>query len=234
MATERVSFHVHEDGTISRSACRERGGKARTISAQRFSFADHEIARSLQRALTPLHADWLELAAAAHFVDRLYPRPTSVGRDNSANWSRAIHLTVPVRDVEVWRKTEVASLLRDILFFTTDDDWEIEFIPRRTLRTSELQQYLFPKPFPDEIEVALFSGGLAQFRICAPASKARLDFGFFVSQWSRRLPACLVTPTNSVDVSRLIHVIRLSVDGGLWHMSMDIFWQHDFVPISII
>lgn len=125
---------------------------------------DDRIADSFGHRLSPLSSDLLDLALASYVADRLSPRAGLCKSRRVRNWKRVIHLTVPVRRLEIWKRLDVVESLANLLQFFTDDVWRLNFVRRRAPgRPSETQNYLFPNPLPKPLGVALFSGGLDSF-----------------------------------------------------------------------
>jgi hypothetical protein len=102
--------------------------------------------------------DLLRVMASVVEADRLSPRQMSDGRGGPLPlaWQRHMTLHLTVECPERWRAA--APRLERLLSFMTDDRWELDFAPVRTV--VERQELL---PFGDAApvaEVALFSGGL--------------------------------------------------------------------------
>jgi 7-cyano-7-deazaguanine synthase in queuosine biosynthesis len=128
---------------------------------------DKQIALSFGHTIAPLLADWIDVAVAVYFADRLAVRRGQATPRNQYQWGRKIHLKIGVRELQVWQQQEVSDLLHRLLYFITEDDWQIEFVERQGNKRKseqEVQGQLFPlmssyKP----IRVALYSGGLDSF-----------------------------------------------------------------------
>ena len=73
----------------------------------------------------PLHYDLLVLCAAIEFADRRWKRPQS--------WSRSLHVTVPVIDLETWQKPDVLRSLHSVLRHLTCDTWQFTFARAKNL-----------------------------------------------------------------------------------------------------
>jgi 7-cyano-7-deazaguanine synthase in queuosine biosynthesis len=48
-------------------------------------------------------------------------------RTQREGWKRDLSITIPVRDYELWSKEEVQNALKDVLEFTTSDNWNVQF-----------------------------------------------------------------------------------------------------------
>jgi 7-cyano-7-deazaguanine synthase in queuosine biosynthesis len=161
----------------------QRRAGAEPTYADGFYVDDHMIGRSFGRLIEPLYSDWIDVALAAYYADRKSLRRDPKCRQRGYQWARRIHLTIPVRLPEVWRRPEVADALRRALGFFTDDDWRLEFVARRGQeRLAGAQQFLFPTPVAAPVRVALLSGGLDSFAGAARAVADLPDHSFvFVS-----------------------------------------------------
>ena len=123
--------------------------------------ADDAIAGWLGSPIPPAVADLVEVLTAVQFVDRVERRPVSSRGGDS--WVRELCLVVGVRNPNMWRARDVSQRLRNLLVWLTDDDWNIEFVPREAPdRPSESIQFLFPHPVEGDA-IALYSGGLDSF-----------------------------------------------------------------------
>jgi len=138
--------------------------------ANGFYVDDQVIGASFGLHLDPLYADWIDVALAAYYTDRLSPRREPKRPKSVYQWARRISLKVPVRLPEVWNRVEVSEAVGRALNFFTDDFWSLEFVPRKAGATvEESQAFLFPSPIVPPTYVALLSGGLDSF---AGASRA--------------------------------------------------------------
>ena len=106
---------------------------------------------------TTCERDLLRVMASILAADRLSPR-RNVGLRRSARnlaWQRAIRLRVAVEDPKRW-DGQVAFLAR-LLYFMTDDTWELSF---SAAARPALQESLPHAGTERPAEIALFSGGL--------------------------------------------------------------------------
>jgi 7-cyano-7-deazaguanine synthase in queuosine biosynthesis len=69
----------------------------------------------------PIHHDLLVISAAVEYADRRCAR--RIGK-----WSRDFRITVPVIELEVWRRKEVQDNLRATLRHLTGDGWQFSFV----------------------------------------------------------------------------------------------------------
>lgn len=111
--------------------------------------------------INPLFADWIEIALAAYFADRVSCRdPRKYHREQ---WQRRIRMRIPVRSPSFWRQTRVSERILELLGFLTDDEWELDFdspVSKDRYYESQRNLPLGPSKAP---RVALFSGGLDSF-----------------------------------------------------------------------
>ena len=125
---------------------------------------DTRIAERFGQTLSPLLADWIDIALACYLADRLATR--GVGRNGQAgrHWSRVLELTVPVREVDHWKSKELQRELAHVLRFLTEDAWNFDFVARSgPLRPAESQGFLFGSEPGDVVRICLYSGGLDSF-----------------------------------------------------------------------
>lgn len=91
--------------------------------------------------------DLLKVAAAVYCADRLTERP--------GTWTRAIQLSAPVRDPELWGG--VRDQLVDAISFLSGDRWQLDV-------RSSAEPVAVPNELADPVDaVCLFSGGLDSF-----------------------------------------------------------------------
>jgi hypothetical protein len=141
--------------------------------ASGFYVDDRLIGESFGLHLDSLYADWIDVALAAYYADRLSPRRDPKGSERAYQWARRMLLKVPVRRPEVWNKPEVSDAVRRALTFFTDDYWGLEFVQRNAdVRAEAAQSFLFQTPIDHPFYVALLSGGLDSF---AGAARAVTD-----------------------------------------------------------
>jgi 7-cyano-7-deazaguanine synthase in queuosine biosynthesis len=140
---------------------------------------DSDIALPFGTRLSPVLADWIDIAVAAYFADRFALRQPQIASRQEHNWGRSITLRVGVRQPHCWNRPEVLNALTGLLGFITGDKWGFEFIEfEGEPRVSELngQGSLFPLESPSI--VALFSGGLDSFAGLAKTMLDRPDYQF--------------------------------------------------------
>ncbi len=106
---------------------------------------------------TTCERDLLRVMASILAADRLSPRRNVGLRRSSRNlaWQRAIRLRVAVEDPKRWNG-QVGFLAR-LLYFMTDDTWELSF---SAAARPALQESLPHAGTKRPAEIALFSGGL--------------------------------------------------------------------------
>jgi len=125
---------------------------------------DEAIPRCFGQSLEPLLADLIDLALSVYLADRLALRRDPKYQGHAHQWCRQIRLRVPVRCWEQWARPSVHRSLHDLLFFMTEDVWQVDFVPfEGSRRSAERQAFLFPAQLSKPIHVALYSGGLDSF-----------------------------------------------------------------------
>lgn len=125
---------------------------------------DSKLAIPFGERLSPLLADWIDVAVAAYFADRFAVRCSPSVSRRHYHWGRVINLRVAVRQPKIWQRPEVWRSLSGLLGFITEDRWQFEFVEYKgEPRSSEInsQGSLFPLTGPTR--VALYSGGLDSF-----------------------------------------------------------------------
>lgn len=121
-----------------------------------------KISTTFRAQLPERVADLLEIAMAAHAIDRLTPRSLRdpIGR----GWCRELVPVIGVRDPEFWSSTALTDALTGVLDWLTDDVWRPAFVPLRGGRPpEEVQGTLFTLTPDRAAAVACFSGGLDSF-----------------------------------------------------------------------
>jgi len=129
------------------------------LRGRNYSFDDSGLCAVLDHELDPRMADLVDIALAAHVVDRLEPRPGANSLTAGATWDRHFVVRLGVRDLAYWREhiDSVSSLLRGL----TDDDWEFDLHPFVGGRLSSEVALRLPYARTEQPDsVGLFSGGL--------------------------------------------------------------------------
>jgi 7-cyano-7-deazaguanine synthase in queuosine biosynthesis len=135
-----------------------------------------DLARIFVRHLSPRLEDALEIAAYVYAADCATERGGAWADDDTTEpWRRDLRFIIPVRDLVLWDRTEVKSLLAQVLRFLSDDTFGFEF--RQDTRVNPRQEYLeFGKnedwPFHGVDRVLLFSGGLDSLAGAAETANA--------------------------------------------------------------
>lgn len=148
-----------------------------------FYINDAPIASSFGRYLDPVYSDWIDLALAVYYADRLSPRRDPKDPARPYQWARRISLIIPVRLPEVWNRLAVLDRVNRALRFFTEDAWDLKFVPSDAKSQSqEAQAFLFSTPVSMPAYVALLSGGLDSFAGACRAVAEERDHSFvFIS-----------------------------------------------------
>ncbi|HOA76036.1 MAG TPA: hypothetical protein PKL76_21555, partial [Phycisphaerae bacterium] len=76
-----------------------------------------DISRSLYRDVPPQFLDLVEIATFVYVADQATTRG-GAGVDNMGEeWRRQLHFEIPVRCVDLWQQSEVATALQTVLSF---------------------------------------------------------------------------------------------------------------------
>ena len=118
------------------------------------SLQDNSLSIDGLATVPSISADLIDLAIAIHAVDRLIER--------RLDRPLSFRIELPVRNIDVFTKVDVSTLLVRVLDWYTNDCWYFEFSKRNVNgRDVEIQPRLPMGNFKsDNIEVALWSGGL--------------------------------------------------------------------------
>lgn len=124
-----------------------------------------DIARVLLHVLDGRLADLVELASFVYAADGAVSREGWSRDGGREHWRRTFKLEVGVRDPAFWNEDATSGLLRRLLGFLSDDEWEFHF---EALKHSPATQgYLDLSrgtpddwPFDRPDRVVMFSGGL--------------------------------------------------------------------------
>lgn len=100
---------------------------------------------------TAIHYDLLVICAAIEFADRRCYR-------NSGVWSRDIHVSIPVKEIEIWDNPETLAALVTTLRQLTGDGWKFEFVQSSKSFELSSQKKLFYESTAEA--VIAFSDGL--------------------------------------------------------------------------
>lgn len=134
-------------------------------SSNRVNLEIGDISRPLADNIPAVLTDMLEIAAYVYCADQFTTRGTNQMTDMGAHWRRKFRFKIPVRELTVWRKPDIAAALRQTLEFLSEDEFDFEFV--QASNSLPLQSYLgFSDPTAQTIapeEVILFSGGLDSF-----------------------------------------------------------------------
>lgn len=86
-----------------------------------------DISRSLYRDVPPQFLDLVEIATFVYVADQATTRG-GAGVDNMGEeWRRQLHFEIPVRCVDLWQQSEVATALQTVLSFLSEDCYTLKF-----------------------------------------------------------------------------------------------------------
>lgn len=129
-----------------------------------FRLRTERIAAKAMRDLNHHAEDLLDVAAAVFYADGKVSRGGTIRSNMGSAWHRRLHLTIPVRDPELWQRSDVTSALRSALHLLTGDQFEFVF----TANHSQVSGPGFLDFDPAEVtfaadDVIMFSGGLDSY-----------------------------------------------------------------------
>lgn len=111
--------------------------------------------------LGEIYEDLITIAASVYVSDKRVPRSSAILAETGDNWTRRIHISIPVLELDKWKY--VKKELEEVLDFLSGDLWELDF--RKTEikfgNSSENKKYNMIEGKFDA--VSLFSGGLDSF-----------------------------------------------------------------------
>ncbi len=131
---------------------------------RRYHLDDLRLVSPYGHTLPTALADLLDVAAGVTWADHYCKRPRMQGRQGTyrqnRGWVRHIHLTLGVRNPDLWNTASIKATLEHLLNWLTEDLWELSFEkPQFVRRPSDMNPTLFASPITDAL-VILYSGGL--------------------------------------------------------------------------
>ena len=128
---------------------------------QHYHVNDRTISTAFGQAISADFADLVGLAMAIYSADRIVARRPRQPNPHRSCWTREFKIRLRVRNIAHWCDGRLLNLLRDTLWYFTEDDWQFEFVPLTSdADMAERQGFLFPFPPEPPVTAALFSGGL--------------------------------------------------------------------------
>ena len=126
-------------------------------SSRSFWMSQNSLVRAFSRTPPPRAADLLDVFGAVYAADRRSKRCFK----GVATGQRRICIRMPVREPELWTSPELATRLRELLSWVSEDVWTLEFVRRiPVLEQTSMQGFLMDIPVKPPVVVSLFSGGL--------------------------------------------------------------------------
>jgi hypothetical protein len=119
-----------------------------------------EVLEKMCAGLPDEYRDLLEIAAYVYTADGAVPRGGGTDSDFGASWRRRLFFRVPVRRHDVWSDPRVRGQLVAMLGFLTEDVYEFDFVPMKSVPAPGYLDYGDPTLYCDVDQVILFSGGL--------------------------------------------------------------------------
>jgi|SRR5882724_7081728 len=139
---------------------------------------DSQLSRAFSSSLPTRLADLVDLAMSVYYADR---RAVRVRSPYVLTGLRDFDIRLPVRDLELWRESGVATRLANLLYWFTEDRWTFTFTSRQTPpRPSETEQYLSLWPEQQPNITVLFSGGLDSLAGMVTQLERYRDYSFIL------------------------------------------------------
>ena len=129
-----------------------------------FSLETDRISAKANAALPPLIEDLLEVASVVFAADSSIDRGRDTRPNMGQSWRRRFSFEIPVREPNIWSRTDVTRALTDAVSFLTDDQVDFTFKERENVELRQAYLEFDPQgPSFSAKEVVLFSGGLDSF-----------------------------------------------------------------------
>ena len=101
-----------------------------------FRMSQNSLVRAFSRTPPPRAADLLDVFGAVYAADRRSKRCFK----GVATGQRRIYIRMPVREPELWTLPELATCLRELLSWVSEDVWDIEFSRRNSFLEQDSNQ----------------------------------------------------------------------------------------------
>jgi hypothetical protein len=125
--------------------------------SENYFWVDNQpLSNTFGQVLPPRLADLADLSMAVYYADRRTKRKEYSFKETG---QRTIKITLPIRDMEVWTDQKCNDELSSLLYWLTEDRWQITFKQLNNHKI-EAKQYLFNTPVKQPNKTVLFSGGL--------------------------------------------------------------------------
>ena len=122
-----------------------------------FWMVQNSLVCTFSRVLPRRAADLMDVFGAVYAADRRSKRCFR----GVATGQRRFCIRIPVREPGLWTSPELATRLRELLSWVSEDVWDIEFVRRDSvLEQDSSQGFLMDVPLESPVMVSLFSGGL--------------------------------------------------------------------------
>lgn len=122
------------------------------------------LTRSLVSSFPDHVIDLIEIASFVYAFDASISRGGLMDQKMGAKWNRKFKVSIPVRDIGLWSRTEVKQSLEETLMFLSGDRFEFTFNKLKDKQQTRERYFQFGDEeawTPDT--VMLFSGGLDSF-----------------------------------------------------------------------
>lgn len=129
---------------------------------KRYHVDSSRLVHTIYPRLPIVAADLLNIAASVTWADRNDRRPLrEVGKFRQyRGWARKISLIIGVREPDRWQDKRVKETLQDLLYWLTEDIWELDFRYEPIHSIADVQPVLFGDKKERDALIVLYSGGL--------------------------------------------------------------------------
>ena len=125
----------------------------------RYHLDDSQLVGPYPPHLPSVIADLLDIAGSIMWLDRRCLRPRTYGTFRKLRgWIRHFDITLGVREPDIWNTSSVKTALEELLYWLTEDTWELHFMHNPIGRPSDRQPPLW-QPEPNDALIVLYSGG---------------------------------------------------------------------------
>ncbi|MEL7469613.1 MAG: 7-cyano-7-deazaguanine synthase [Pseudomonadota bacterium] len=131
--------------------------------ARRLTLRISQLSKQIAQSVDPILTDLLEVAGYVYATDTVVSRGGLTQRRMGEDWRRKFHLSIPVRELDIWTREDIKAALEDVLSFVSEDNWRFTF--RQAELAPEPKEYLNLAETEETAptSVMLFSGGLDSF-----------------------------------------------------------------------
>src|SRR5258708_5551714 len=105
----------------------------------RYHLDDSQLAGPYPPYLPSVVADLLDIAGSIMWLDRRCLRPRTYGIFRRLRgWVRHFDITLSVREPDIWNTSSVKAAIEELIYWLTEDTWELHFTHNPVGRLSEM------------------------------------------------------------------------------------------------